>query len=302
MADKIVKAIAGDGYVKAIAITSTELTERARKIHNTTPLATAALGRALAAVSMLGSMLKEEAGSVTLRINGGGPLGTILTVSDSGGNVRGYLQNPDAELPLKRNGKLDVGGGVGTDGSVTISRDLGLKEPYVGSVPLVSGEIAEDVAAYFAESEQTPTVCALGVLVDVDHHVLAAGGYLIQLLPGAEEDLIDTIEQAVREAGPVTSILTNGGSAETLLERALAGLNPEILESFPMEYRCYCTRDRVTRALISMGRQELYDLAEEQGGAELTCQFCDRVYDYTKEEILGLADSARLKSRRNEAP
>lgn len=290
MADKIVRAIAAGGYVKAIAITSTDIAERARQIHNATPLAAAALGRALAAVSMMGSMLKETEGTVTLRMQGGGPLGAILAVSDSRGNVRGYLHDPGANLPLKPNGKLDVGAGVGTEGQITVSKDLGLKEPYVGSVPLRSGEIAEDVAAYFAESEQTPTVCALGVLVGVDYRVEAAGGYLLQLMPGAEETLIDSIEGAVAQAGSVTNILRDGGTAETLLNLALAGLSPEILESFPVEYRCYCSRDRVTRALISIGRQELKTLAEEQGGAELTCQFCDRIYTYTKEEILELID------------
>ena len=285
MEDKIVRVLAKGAPVKASAITARALVERARQIHKTLPTATAALGRALMACSMMGNQLKEDNGAVTLQIKGGGPLGSITAVSDSQGNVRGYVQNPEVDLPLKAPGKLDVGRAVGADGSLTVIKDLGLKEPYVGSIGLLSGEIADDVTAYFAESEQIPSACALGVLVDTDQSILCAGGYLIQLLPGADEKVISAVEQGVLRVGPVTNTLKEGASALELVKQVLSGFELEVVEESPVEYRCYCSRDRVTRALISMGREELRALIKEQGKAELTCQFCDKVYDYSREEL-----------------
>ncbi|MBP1758531.1 MAG: Hsp33 family molecular chaperone [Firmicutes bacterium] len=289
--DKIVRMIAKDAPVKAMAISATELVERARAIHHTVPVATAALGRTLMATSLIGNTLKESNGAVTIRVNGGGPLGSILAVSDSTGNVRGYVQNGQIELPLKSPGKLDVGRAVGTDGTITVMKDLGLREPYVGSTPLVSGEIAEDITAYFAESEQTPTACALGVLVERDLTVATAGGYLIQLLPGAEEDVIRAIEQGIETLGAVTPALARGLSPQELLEQVLGAFELELLVETPIEYRCYCSRDRMTAALISMGREELSALIQEQGFAELTCQFCDEVQRFEKEELEALLSS-----------
>ena len=205
--DQLVRAITAGGGVKAVAVTARELTEQARNIHRTLPTATAALGRTLAAAAMMGNALKEDAASLTLQIKGGGPLGTVLAVSDPLGCVRGYVQNPQTDLPLRPDGKLDVGGAVGCEGTLTVIKDLGMKEPYIGSVGLLGGEIAEDLAAYFVESEQIPTACALGVLVDRDQSVRAAGGYIIQLLPGAEEGVIAQVEQGVLSAGPVTALL-----------------------------------------------------------------------------------------------
>ncbi len=285
MRDEIVRAITADGMVKATAITGRALVERARTIHTLLPMATAALGRALMGASMMGDMLKEEKGAVTLQIKGGGPLGTVLAVSDHQGNVRGYVQNPHVDLMEKYPGKLDVGAAVGQDGTLTVIKDLGMKEPYVGSIGLFSGEIADDLAMYFVESEQIPTACALGVLVGTDQSVTAAGGYLIQLLPGAGEETITRIEEGVKRLGPVSTALERGLDGEGLLRAVLEGTQLEILEKHPVEYRCYCSRERVTRALISMGRGELASLIEEQGQAELTCQFCDKVYRYTKEEL-----------------
>ena len=285
MRDEIVRAITADGMVKATAITGRALVERARTIHTLLPMATAALGRALMGASMMGDMLKEEKGAVTLQIKGGGPLGTVLAVSDHQGNVRGYVQNPHVDLMEKYPGKLDVGAAVGQDGTLTVIKDLGMKEPYVGSIGLFSGEIADDLAMYFVESEQIPTACALGVLVGTDQSVTAAGGYLIQLLPGAGEETITRIEEGVKRLGPVSPALERGLDGEGLLRAVLEGTQLEILEKHPVEYRCYCSLDRVTRALISMGRGELASLIEEQGQAELTCQFCDKVYRYTKEEL-----------------
>ena len=284
MSDQIIRMLAKDAPVKASAITAGALVERARQIHKTLPTATAALGRALMGASMMGNQLKEEKGSLTLRVKGDGPLGSITAVSDSEGNVRGYVQNPAADLPRKRPGKLDVGAAVGA-GSLTIIKDLNMKEPYVGTVELLSGEIADDIAAYFLESEQIPTACALGVLLDTDQSVLCAGGYLIQLLPGADESVIRTIEQGVARVGAVTDALRDGMTAKGLLMQVLSDFDMEVLEESPVEYRCYCSRDRVTRALISMGKKDLQDLITEQGKAELTCQFCDKVYRYSKEEL-----------------
>ena len=296
--DQLVRAITKDGTVKAVAVTTKDLTERVRNIYKTLPVATAALGRALAAASMMGNALKEETASLTLQIKGGGPLGTVLAVSDHLGNVRGYVQNPQVDLPLREDGKLNVGAAVGAEGTLTVIKDLGMKEPYIGSVGLLGGEIAEDLAAYFVESEQIPTACALGVLVDRDQSVKAAGGYIAQLLPGAGEDVITKVEGGVLAAGPVTKLLDRDSDPETLLRTVLSDFDVEILETSPIEYRCYCNRDRVERALISMGVAELEDLLREQGGCELGCQFCDKVYRYTGEELQALID--RLKAQKSE--
>ena len=288
MTNEIVRGITGDGLVKAVAVTGRGVVERARNIHKLLPMGTAALGRALMGASMMGDMLKEERGAVTLQIKGGGPLGTILAVSDHEGNVRGYVQNPQVELMELRPGKLDVGRAVGTDGTLTVMKDIGLKEPYVGSIGLFSGEIADDLAMYFVESEQIPTACALGVLVGLDQSVTAAGGYLIQLLPGASEEMITKIEAGVRGVSSVSHALAGGMDGEGLLRAVLRDFDLEVLEKHPVEYRCYCSRDRVSRALISMGKKDLSELIEEQGQAELTCQFCDQVYQFSREELEAL--------------
>ena len=291
MADQIIRVLAKNAPVKASVITARDMVERARQIHRTLPVATAALGRTLMAASMMGNQLKEDNGSVTLRIKGDGPLGGITAVADSAGNARGYVVNPAVDLPQKGPAQLDVGSAVGRDGALTVIKDLNLKEPYVGTVPLVSGEIAEDITSYFAESEQIPTACALGVLVDVDQSVLCAGGYLIQLLPGADDAAISAIERGIEKVGPVTEALRGGLDARGLVEQVLSEFELEELSAEPVEYRCYCSRDRVTRALISMGREELEALLREQGKAELTCQFCDKVYHSTKEELEALLAS-----------
>ena len=296
MSDQLVRAISKDGFVKAVAVSTRELTERARQIHKTLPVATAALGRLLAASSMMGNALKEDGASVTLQVKGGGPLGTVLAVSDNEGNVRGTVDNPAVDIPLRPDGKLDVGAAVGCDGTLTVIRDLNMKEPYVGSVGLLGGEIAEDLAAYFVESEQIPTACGLGVLVDRDQSVLAAGGYLIQLLPGASEDIITKVEGGIMAAGSVTKLLTEDSGAESLLRRVMPDFELEILETSPIEYRCYCSRDRMERALISLGPEELEQLIREQGEAELTCRFCDNVQHFSREELEELLAGMRKKS------
>lgn len=285
MRDEIVRAITGDGLIQAAAVTGRSIVERARNIHTTTPVATAALGRALMGASLMGDALKAEDGSLTLQIKGGGPIGTVLAVSDNHGNVRGYVTEPHLELMEIEPGKLDVGKAVGETGTLTVIKDLNMKEPYVGSIGMFTGEIADDLAMYFVESEQIPTACALGVLVDTDQSVAAAGGYLIQLLPGADLDMIEKIEAGVRRVGSVSKALMGGLDAAGLLREVLSDFELDILDTHPVEYRCYCSRDRVERALISMGRQELNDMIREQGQADLTCQFCDNIYHFTKEEL-----------------
>lgn len=291
MTDYLVRAMTTDGWVKAVAIRSRDLTERARQIHTTTPTATAALGRLLTAASMLGNMQKVENGSITLQMKGGGPLGTVLAVSDSVGNVRGYVQNPHISLLEKYAGKLDVGAAVGTDGTLTVIRDLQMKEPYVGSVALVSGEVGDDVTAYLVQSEQTPSACALGVLVDRDHSVKTAGGYLLQLLPGAPEEVIDRLEQGIQTAGPVTALLDRGLTPEEILQLVCGDMELEFFEQTPVEYRCYCTRDRVERTLVSLGREELSAIVAEDKPITVDCQFCDTLYRFTPQEIQALLDN-----------
>ena len=296
MSDQLVRAISKDGFVKAVAVSTRNLTERARQIHKTLPVATAALGRTLAAASMMGNALKGDGASVTLQVTGGGPLGKILAVSDNEGNVRGTVDNPTVELPLRPDGKLDVGSAVGCDGTLTVIRDLNMKEPYVGSVGLLGGEIAEDLAAYFVESEQIPTACGLGVLVDRDQSVLAAGGYLIQLLPGAGEDVISKVEGGVMAAGSVTGLLRENDDPEAILRKVLSDFDLDILEKSPVEYRCYCSRERMERALISLGPQQLESLIEEQGSAELRCQFCDNVQTFTCQQLEELLSNMKKKA------
>lgn len=285
MEDRIVRAISSDGMVQAAAIYSRNLTERARQIHKTLPVATAALGRALAGTSMMGNALKGQGASLTLQIKGGGPLGTVLAVSDNEGNVRGYVTNPQVELPLRADGKLDVGGAVGHEGTLTVIKDLHMKEPYVGTIDLLGGEVAEDIAGYFVESEQIPTACGLGVLVDRDQSVKSAGGYLIQLMPGATEDTIVKVEGSIMAAGPVSALLEQDPDPEHLLRAVMSDFDLKILETQPVSYKCYCSRERVERALISLGRKELEEMLREQGGCQLSCQFCDTVYDFSKEDL-----------------
>lgn len=285
MADQIVRGMTADGFVKVVGITTRDIVERARQIHKTLPTATAALGRVLTAASMMGNMQKTEQGSLTLRFQGGGPLGTLLAVSDWQGNVRGYVENPQISLLEKYRGKLDVGAAVGADGTLTVIRDLRMKDPYIGTVPLVSGEIAEDITSYFVQSEQIPTACALGVLVDTDQSVRAAGGYLIQMLPGAPDHIVDQLERSIAAVGNVTSVLDAGASAEELLRMLLVGMDLRLLETEPVCYRCYCSRDRVASTLLSLGERELTDILAEGETVTVSCQFCDAEYAFTPDDI-----------------
>ncbi len=291
MNDYLVRGMTMDGFVKVVAIRSTQMVQRGAEIHKTTPNATAAFGRALTAASMMGNMQKVEHGSMTLQIKGDGPIGTIVCVSDPEGNVRGYVYEPQVALVEKYPGKLDVGATVGTNGTLTVIRDLQMKEPYVGSVELVSGEIGDDVTAYFAQSEQTPTACALGVLVDRDQSVKVAGGYLIQLLPGAPDDVIDKLEAGICRAGAVTVMLESGLTPEDILGQVCGDLGVVFMETTEVSYKCYCDRQRVTAALISLGREELESIAGENKPFPVECQFCDTVYSFTPEDIKQLLKS-----------
>ena len=279
-----------DGFVKVVAIRSTEMVRRGAQIQKTTPNATAAFGRALTAASMMGNMQKVENGSMTLQIRGGGPIGTITCVSDPAGNVRGCVTEGRVPLVEKYPGKLDVGATVGMDGTLTVIRDLQMKEPYVGSVQLVSGEIGDDITAYFAQSEQTPTACALGVLVDRDQSVKVAGGYLLQLLPGAPDDVIDKLEEGIRKAGAVTAMLEQGMTPEDILGAVAGDLGVVFMETTEVSYKCYCSRDRVTKALISLGKKELKEIMEEGKTFPVECQFCDETYAFTPEDIASLLE------------
>ena len=274
-----------DGFVKAVAIRSTDLVGEAARIHRTTPNATAAFGRALTVASMMGNMQKTENGSMTLQIKGGGPIGSIVCVSDPVGNVRGYVYEPNVPFEEKYPGKLNVGATVGTDGTITVIRDLQMKEPYVGSVPLVTGEIGDDVTAYFAQSEQTPTACALGVLIDTDCSVKVAGGYILQLLPGAPEETIVKLEEGIRRAGAVTPMLEQGMTPEDILGQVCGDLGILFLETTEVSYKCYCSKERVEAALISLGRKELTEIMEEGKPFPVECQFCDTIYTFTPEDI-----------------
>ena len=297
----ITRAVTGDGFVKISAIEARDMAEEARQIHGLSAVCTAALGRTLCAVSMLGDLLKEDEATVTLRLNGGGPAGSVLAVSDSRGNARGYVQNPSLELPKRPDGKLDVGGAIGKTGMLTVSRDLGLREPYIGSTALVSGEVAEDLSAYFVESEQTPTACGLGVLVSPDRSVRCAGGFLVQLLPGAPDSCIDKLEANIAAMGPVTAVLEAGGDEKTLISRVLAGLEPRFLESSPVEYKCYCSRERVSQAVVSAGPEVLRDMIASGEDATVSCQFCDKLYRFTPAELQSLLEEAEQAAAEQEA-
>ncbi len=285
--DRIIHATAADGAVKMAVITARDTVQRAREIHGCSPTAAAALGRTLCAASLLGESMKEEKASLTIRINGGGPLGSVVAVSDSLGYVRGYVENPGLHLPLRSDGKLNVGGAVGRDGMITVSRDIGLKEPYIGSTALVSGEIAEDLTAYLLSSEQVPSACALGVLVDTDRSIKAAGGFLVQLMPGAEEKLIERLEENIFLMDQLTTVLDEDGP-EAVFDQVLKGMEYHPVGESPVGYRCPCSRERVEEALVCLEQRELDEMAAAGEAIRVSCQFCGAEYSFSPEELLAL--------------
>ncbi|NCC87038.1 MAG: Hsp33 family molecular chaperone HslO [Clostridia bacterium] len=290
---KLVRCISNDGTLCIMAANTTDIVAQAKEFHNTSSVASAALGRLLTGASLMGSMLKGEDDSLTLRISGDGEAGSVIAVSDSLGNVRGYISNPNVELPLNGKGKLDVAGAVGTNGTLTVMKDLNLKEPYIGQTPIVSGEIAEDITSYYAISEQTPTVCALGVLVDSrDKSIIKAGGFLIQLLPTAFDDTIDAVERCIKNIAPVTTMLTQGFTPEEICKAVLPEFDLEVLDDAYPEYKCNCSKERVQKALISMGEQELLELAEDET-TEVCCHFCCKKYTFSSNEIRAILKDAK---------
>ena len=282
----MLRGISENGGIVFYGVDSTEIVREMERLHKTSAVTTAALGRLLTAASMMGIMLKSTRDSVTIQIRGGGPAGRLLAVSDGTGNVKGYVENPVVELPPREDGHLDVGTAVGRDGTLDVIRDLGMREPYIGQVPLTSGEIAEDITSYFAISEQVPTVCALGVLVDTDLSVRCAGGFIVQLLPGATEQEIDLLEQNIKAMPSVTAMLEQGKTVRDMLDMALQGFRPDILDSYHVTYRCDCSRERVEDMLRSLGRKEVEKLRDEDPIAEVNCQFCDKTYKVDLNELL----------------
>ena len=294
--DRMIRCITSDGSLMAAAVDTPNIVAIAQELHHTSAVGTAALGRMRSAASIMGAMLKQENASVTMKINGGGPLGSVVAIADSRGNVRGYVEHPEVELPLKPNGKLDVGGGVGRDGLLMVIRDFGEGEPYVGQVRIATGEIAEDITAYYAVSEQIPTVCALGVLVDKEEHqAMLSGGLLIQVLPGAAPEAIDRLEENIRTLEPMTTMLAKGMSMEEICQKALAGFEMEILDEFQVKYVCTCSRDKVVQALSTMRREDIVSLADETGYAEASCQYCAKKYRFSVEELEEIARQAAQK-------
>lgn len=288
--DRIIRATAGDGFIKMAVIEARDMVQRAREIHGCSPTASAALGRTLCAASLMGEMLKEENASLTIRVNGGGPIGSIVAVSDSSGYVRGYAENPLVDLPLRSDGKLNVGAAVGVDGMLTVSRDLGMREPYIGSTELVSGEIAEDITRYLLESEQVPSACALGVLVDTDLSIKAAGGFIVQLMPGAPEEYIDKLEDNIFMMDQLTTILDEDG-VEELFTQVLKGFEYHTVGEVPVGYRCYCSRERVAEAVSCIDNAELEDIIAGGKDVEISCQFCDEVYSFSPADLQAILGS-----------
>ena len=286
---KLVRTISHEGGVICVAVDSTDAIAKMEKYHKTSAVITAAEGRLLTAASIMGTTLKSKDDSLTLRMEGNGPVGHLIAVSDGSGNVKGYMTNPVVELPLNSKGKLDVAGAVGTNGFLYVIRDMGMKEPYIGQVPIVSGEIAEDITSYYAVSEQIPTVCGLGVLVNPDLSVKAAGGFLVQLLPGATDEEIDMLEANISKLKPVSQMIEEGMTPQEIAFKVLDGFEPEVLDEYDMDYVCNCSRERVERALISIGKKELLAMAEEDQPVEVGCQFCDKKYVFTRHQLKELA-------------
>ncbi len=292
MEDYIVRVTAAEGKIRAFACNTTEMLKEAADIHSLSPLASAALGRTMTAAAMMGMNLKGANDTVTLQIKGNGPIGSVVVISDTFSNVRGYVGDPQVDLPLSSIGKFDVASAVGKDGYLNVIKDLGLKEPYVGYVNLVSGEISEDLAYYFATSEQVPTVVSLGVLINPDGSIANAGGYIIELMPGAGDDIIDFVEEKVASVPPVTAMLKEGLTPEGILESFFGEKDMRILDSIGCRYMCNCSRERMERALVNLGEKELRDMLSEDKGAELQCHFCNKKYNFTGEDLEGLIEAS----------
>ncbi len=284
--DKIIRCITSDGSIMASAIDSTDIVYKASKIHSTSPVASAALGRLLSATSMMGAMLKSKDASINLRVAGDGPLGPVIAVADSFGNVKGYVSNANCPSTHYNSKKLNVSEAVGKNGVLNVMRDLGTGEPYIGQIELVSGEIAEDIAAYYAQSEQIPTVCALGVLIDKETaQVLLSGGMLIQLLPGADDTTIEKLEENIKNLDSVTTMLAKGMSTFDMCKEALKGFEVEQLDEFEVKYVCGCSKEKIASLIESMPKEEIEDMIEKDGGAKASCHFCNKTFEFSVDEL-----------------
>ena len=289
MKDYVIRATAGDGQIRAFVATTRNMVEEARNLHKTSKVATAALGRTLTATSMMGLMMKNDGDKITVIIKGGGPIGSILATANAKGIVKGYVDNPDVVVEDYENGKLNVAAAVGKDGTVRVTKDLGLREPYNGSYPIVSGEIAQDLTYYFAVSEQTPSVVALGVLTK-EEEVEYAGGFIIQLMPDAVEETISKLESNIAKLDSVTNMLKEGKTPQDILNIVLDGLNPQILETYDVGFECECSKERVEGVLISIGKHQLEEIIREDKKAEICCQFCNSKYIFDEEELKAILD------------
>lgn len=292
MKNYIVRGLAANKSIRFFAAITTDMVEKARETHKTTPVATAALGRTITAASIMGNMLKGEKDKLTLQVRGSNEIKSIVAVADSKGAVKGYISNPFVEVAINDQGKLDVGGAVGKNGKLIIIKDLGLKEPYVGQSNLITGEIAEDIAAYYMYSEQQPSVVSLGVLLDVDGSVKASGGFIIQPLPDIEEELLVKLEEAIKDIPSISSMVDEGMNGEEIIETILKGFDIEIMDKTEIDYVCDCTKEKIEKALISIGKDELTAIIEEDGKAEINCHFCNESYSFNKEELIELLNYA----------
>lgn len=291
MSDQLTKAITKDGFLRIYSVVSTDTCNTAQKYHQLSPVASAALGRLLAAGQLMGSMLKNKDAALTLQLKGDGPLGTVLVSADAAGDVKGYVSNPDVDLPLKANGKLDVGAAVGK-GTLSVVKDLKMKEPYIGQIPIQTGEIGDDLAYYFMQSEQVPSVVGVGVLVDRDYSVKCAGGFIIQVMPECDEKTLSKIENSIKNMMNVTQMLEQGMDSIEMIKYVMLGFDVDILETKTVRYFCDCSKERMERALISLGKTEIREMIEDTGEAEIVCHFCNHAYVFGKEELNTLADRA----------
>ena len=298
MADILTRGITKDGFLKISVVVSTESCEKARGYHNTSPVATAALGRLMSAGLLMGSELKEEDAKLTIQLKGDGPLGTVLVSANSKGEIKGYVENPYVDLPLKENGKLDVGTAVGA-GTLSVIKDIGLKEPYIGQVEIQTGEIGDDIAYYFALSEQVPSLVSLGVLIDTDCSVKHSGGFIVQVMPDCDEETLSKLENSVRDIMSMTEMLSNGMNGEDIIKYVMLGFDVDILESQEVCFNCDCSRDRMEKAIVSLGKAEIQGIIEDMGEAEIVCQFCNTAYKFDKNELLAMCEKARDTSDKN---
>ncbi len=298
MADILTRGITKDGFLKISVVVSTEGCEKARGYHNTSPVATAALGRLMSAGLLMGSELKEEDAKLTIQLKGDGPLGTVLVSANSKGEIKGYVENPYVDLSLKENGKLDVGTAVGA-GTLSVIKDIGLKEPYIGQVEIQTGEIGDDIAYYFALSEQVPSLVSLGVLIDTDCSVKHSGGFIVQVMPDCDEETLSKLENSVRDIMSMTEMLSNGMNGEDIIKYVMLGFDVDILESQEVCFNCDCSRDRMFNAIVSLGKAEIQGIIEDMGEAEIVCQFCNTAYKFDKNELLAMCEKARDTSNKN---